>query len=376
MVDIGKFIGKDIANLNKVLGVDVSTLAKLYGFDLPSGSVIPAGLIVPFNNAGAAPSGWTLFTGANGKLIIGAGGALSVGATGGSNSGAISVSAASNHTGTVTAQGQFSSGGSGQAITTVIPSRGTHSHTGTFSLTPPERYTQLIKANTDLIVLPGDSFSFADQVISGITQYFSGEYNLFGSAAAIGTQGSWTPSNIATSAAGSHVHGTQGSYVYDDKALGNLVLFYQFAGYHSHTLTGQAATNLIKRTRMTAWGSGSEFVLQPGMVFLYEYTTGLPAGWALCDGTGDTPDLRDRLLDLGTTGDHGTLQGNGTVTFNWSVNNHGFHMHRYGYNQTWDSGENQYHQTTGNAHTNNHGTSHNIGFTPPYYALAYIMYTG
>ena len=49
---------------------------------------------------------------------------------------------------------------------------------------------------------------------------------------------------------------------------------------------------------------------------------GIPAGWALCDGTGGTPDLRDRfIIGAGTTFAYGTTGGSDTTSSN------GAHVH-------------------------------------------------
>ena len=368
MADVEKILGKNAADLSKVLGIDVSTVAKLYGLDWPA-TKVPAGVIGMYRSAGGAPSGWTAFTSANGKFIKGAYSSLAVGTTGGSNSLGITLSGSGTHgTNTATTRG----GGTGAAPDYNPLVTGNHSHTATASLYPPDRYGQLMKLNADADQIPGYITPFAHQTLSGLTQYFNGEYRLFKASTGYSYSGSWTPANVYTTYAGSHHHVGNTGDKYTDVYASNNCNVLIAAGNHRHLLTMSACTNNIYRTRLTAWSSNSTFDLQEGMIFMYESITP-PDGWALCDGNNGTPDLRNRLAEFGTTSNHGTTYGNGTVTANWSEGNHGTHRHYLA--QQYNTSTNFPHCTY-QAHANGHSSSQAITFSPPWYALAFIMYLG
>jgi hypothetical protein len=212
-----------------------------------------------------------------------------------------------------------------------------------------------------------------DDWSSVLTQYFSGEYRLFGASTTYGTSGSYTPANTYTSYAGSHHHIGNSGHITADPYASNINHPYIAAGNHRHLLTYSAFTNNIYRTRMTFWrGNAEGWQLQPGMIFMYNNVTP-PSGWALCDGTGGTPDLTDRFLEFGTTSNHGTSYGTGQVTANWSEGSHAAHKHQ---TTIQTNNSTTYSHVNNDYHPNGHGSSQVKSFTPPYYALAYIMYTG
>ena len=121
----------------------------------------------------------------------------------------------------------------------------------------------------------------------------------------------------------------------------------------------------------------------------------IPTGWALCNGTNSTPDLRDRFI-VGAGGSYANAAVGGTAnaivvshTHTATVTDPG-HFHSYGENQRVQVGNdndvaydatssgafNTGSNTTGISVTNStegsSGTNQNL---PPYYALAYIMRT-
>lgn len=136
-----------------------------------------------------------------------------------------------------------------------------------------------------------------------------------------------------------------------------------------------------------------------GMITLFSGAiTSIPNGWALCDGTNGTPDLRNRMIvGAGSTYAVGATGGEAThilTTAEMPSHTHtawtdsqGAHTHTYvhssgsnsapgGYTDGWSS----YVDNTGvsGAHghnvgigANGSGAAHNN--MPPYYALAYIM---
>jgi hypothetical protein len=132
---------------------------------------------------------------------------------------------------------------------------------------------------------------------------------------------------------------------------------------------------------------------QGGIIMWSGSIDSIPSGWALCDGTNGTPDLRNRFViaaggnyDVGATGD-GSIPSH-THAFSATTNSTGSHRHaipyttemgyKYGTQRdtgdqyvsrsTWDAGA---HAHTVSGTTGAHGAgTQNIAV---YYALAYIM---
>ena len=147
-----------------------------------------------------------------------------------------------------------------------------------------------------------------------------------------------------------------------------------------------------------------------GMIILwYGNTSNIPNGFALCDGTQETPDLRDRFV-LGasnSTGDitypgvsPGSTGGSADATLvshqhsagSYSAVSDGAHTHTYNFRQSAfsrtdndedharNTGSAQYTTSEDGSHTHSisgssstEGSSATNANLPPYYALCYIM---
>ena len=60
-------------------------------------------------------------------------------------------------------------------------------------------------------------------------------------------------------------------------------------------------------------GSLQNTAITSGVIFMWYGSIGsIPAGWALCDGTNDTPDLRDKFV-IGAGSDHAVANTGGTA---------------------------------------------------------------
>lgn len=150
-----------------------------------------------------------------------------------------------------------------------------------------------------------------------------------------------------------------------------------------------------------------EQMLQKGMVMMFAGTANeIPKGWAICNGSNGTPDLRDRFIVMAGTkyngkGEGSTTTGNATVTgtvtvgeTKLSINQIPAHTHTYTYRdyairkyngESWNSnyvngtikgttssvGGGEGHDHTATLSTNTH--SHTFSAVPPYYALIFIM---
>jgi hypothetical protein len=73
---------------------------------------------------------------------------------------------------------------------------------------------------------------------------------------------------------------------------------------------------------LASWQDPSAFGLPSGVIVMWSGTLGtIPAGWALCDGTNGTPDLRDRFIYGVSAGQNPGVPG-GSLSHSHTVNSH------------------------------------------------------
>lgn len=138
-----------------------------------------------------------------------------------------------------------------------------------------------------------------------------------------------------------------------------------------------------------------EEIVPQGVIVMWSGSIGnIPSGWALCNGSNGTPDLRDRFI-VGAGGSYGVGSTGGSTQHNHGGNTAGHaltvaqmpaHTHTYSYSYDVyvggdhcceDGGYDMSHRnesttSSGNNQPHSHGIS-NSNHLPPYYALAYIM---
>jgi len=96
----------------------------------------------------------------------------------------------------------------------------------------------------------------------------------------------------------------------------------------------------------------------------------IPGGWALCDGTLGTPDLRDRfIIGAGSTFAPDATGGAATHSHPFTTDGH-FHTLTVAFTNATGMGLSG--TTTTDTDT---GNTNAVSSYPPYYALAYIMKT-
>ncbi len=161
-----------------------------------------------------------------------------------------------------------------------------------------------------------------------------------------------------------------------------------FAQYPTAYLGIKVGTDseMMPRQQITSVGyafSAGNGVPKGGIIMWSGAVNQIPAGWALCDGTNGTPDLRDRFV-VGAGNSYAVAATGGEATHTLTVNempshNHGgttgdYPMVRLG--QKASSGNDEPVASQSNNH--NHsiplqggGAAHEN--RPPYYALAFIM---
>jgi hypothetical protein len=319
----------------------------------------------------ALPSGWEIFTDADDKYIIGAGSTYSPGNNGAGDGTINLVHAVGVAHGTTD---YWFGNGANHTGTGMAPASPIHA-TMNF-IDPAPNYTEniLIKAASDLSFLPQDAcfFKHASGGWSGLTREFPAADRFFKANIANATGGKES-GTVPSTSEGTHDHGGNAGYLPPGGGTGaygtNLT-----KGIHSHSFT--AALNFkLYRVQMSMWymASGAYDLPSTGYIGMYESTTP-PDGWSLCNGSGGTPDLRDYFVNVpNVDADAGTVAGDGKVSSVSVTNSAGAHTHHY---NTCNSCPYVMaaHIYTQGAHT--HTMTHDATWLPPYYALAFIMYTG
>ena len=298
---------------------------------------IPAGLIVPYNAAGAAPAGWSLLTtpnigvaGYSGCYIAGAGTAYSVGQSGigGTPSGQVTFNSAGDynaenglHQGT-----QYfttKTGGNYLGPTPAAANRiavdgqftGTHNHK--IDVTPTIVYTQtqFIKAGSQMEKFPANSIllNTTHSAIPWLTATYTNNTLLrAGNSIA---QSSPAPPVVLVNDSIKHTH----SWDYWDEptfdpavlwAPWNFIWRYPgsykndgLEGGHTHPTSSVYMAEYIKKVYTTAWTYASDFIGFHGMIAFWDALGGaaIPSGWQLCNGTNGTIDMRDHFIMMSTT---------------------------------------------------------------------------
>lgn len=177
--------------------------------------------------------------------------------------------------------------------------------------------------------------------------------------------------------------------------------------YANAALASQQAADASEQAAAAsaAYAASYTFIPQGGIIMWSGTLETLPAHWALCDGQNGTPDLRDRFivgagshytpgqtggaLTTAEDGEHHHSLSVGATTL--SVEQMPSHTHNNGALLSWEvTGISSGYRTGynintgatggGEAHTHPINTSadgedgaHSHSFTPPYYALAFIM---
>ena len=123
------------------------------------------------------------------------------------------------------------------------------------------------------------------------------------------------------------------------------------------------------------YGNREVALLPKGSIQMWSGLT-IPYGWTLCDGSGGTPDLSGRFI-IGINSTYSLNDTGGRSTVNLTDVNNGPHTHTYnafGAGTLITIGAGTRGQVTAN--TGSSGLGRGFSIINPYYALAYIMFTG
>lgn len=125
--------------------------------------------------------------------------------------------------------------------------------------------------------------------------------------------------------------------------------------------------------------SGLVGVFSTGMIILWSGAVGaIPAGWVLCDGNNDTPDLRNRFV-VGAGDSYAVDVNGGEASHTLTVGEMPAHKHTAQWKKTATAGTFADHFSVVGDWTNAYIGSTGGGGAhenrPPYYALCYIMKT-
>lgn len=335
--------------------------------------LIPAGSILIFRGS-VIPTGFTRYTGADGRFIVGAGLSYSLNFAGGVPGvgyvGTLNTTGSHVGSGSIT-RNQYGGGVAGDKDNSVYA--GSHNHTFNLSWTPTDVYKDyiLIQANADTHVIPVDAAVLGHSLLSVNSELvnFDGINRFLRSSSSYGALGGsdthYAYANSSTN--GSHYHYSNSGGVGDSSVFG---AGYITTGGHYHYTTGVLNLN-TKYRYLSTWvnNSGIDIVGVENMIILWDQAT-IPSGYALCDGTNGTPDMRDYFLKIGTTANHNTSGGDNNASLTVTTNTAGAHSHASG-TANGNPFSGSLHADTVNAHQHSMATSFSI--EQVYKSLYFIM---
>lgn len=359
-------------------------------FTAAAGILAPAGAVVAYSGTIASiPAGWSLCDGTNGtpdlrdRMVIGAGGAHALGATGGAATGQAAGTSSTDgvHSGTNNGidQGVANPPGGGNGSDTLAD--GNHSHVVTGDMAPwqpPACNVVYIRAAA-AAKLPAAAILHTVSS-SSLPAYAAaaGRWLVGVGGDDRGQMGSLDKTvTMHTAADGYHSHGG-GNYSDPMSCSGTI---YEGAAntssLHIHDDTDAAVTvDPPPYVALLVAVTSAETGVPAGYILAYDGLPGdLPPEWALCDGAGGTPDLRDRMpvgadatYPAGTTGGSlAALPLSGSLPSKDVVHGHQ-RPNPYATNRCQ---RNAWHYDQSWVHC--HTYTATLDPTPPYHALHYIL---
>lgn len=385
MSDSDKINSIETKNINKVNGIEGKNISHMGGSVIKFAPAVPAGLIM-FLNDTSIPTDWERFTAADNKMIIGAGNSYSIADTGGSNN-LYNYNLDSGSSGAHTGSGNFRCGGATYqyvfgswnygAGTLYTP---VHTHHGNnLTFIPDKRTCVMIKAQKEMETLPPNVICPSRASLSGLSNITTFNDRYFQSSTSIANINQ--SSSLPLSTAGNHGHGY---FVWNPNTnIGGstyLSSLYQMTGNHTPAaLSPTSVTDNLKKLLVSLWTNASQnFEPGNGVIGMWESLTP-PDGWAICDGTNGTPDLRDSFIKPVASGSEGSSSiGDNTMTWSMpsTISHSQSHTHygtEYGTSYSQLNNGHSSVESWSHSHSNPFTGKSNISWLPPYYALSFIM---
>ena len=293
---------------------------------------IPEGAIALYNSGDAAPTDWALLTTGDGNYIKGWDGTLGdILQTGGNNNIVFGSSSDPSHGSGNTS---FNSGYGYAAkyatlnYGTTKYTRGGHSHTITVADARWAMVRQrLIQAQKAVTVLPANASCWGAGSLT-LSELAVQDHLIRNSANADVLAENLT-GNATTNTTGNHDHINDPG---DGIGTSAGTYYHNNAGNHSHTFTVPNISLAVARTCVKVFTTLSAVGTEVDMIFGWPNITA-PPGYALCDGSNGTIDLRNNFLAADDTETPGTVKGagTGTVDLSYDTGDGGGHNHRGGY---------------------------------------------
>jgi len=336
-------------------------------------TVIPAGAIVLYYSTGSTPTGWTEYADVSRILKGWDGTAGTIGGTGGSQTVPDFTSVTDpSHTGTIFSAPYWIVYTAGSYVRNSRYAAGSHSHTisqAGGNTYPALVQGKLIQADNDTYKLPANSVVFGDNLTTLTEIEASAAYPyIYHDGGAAG--GSILPINqsttFGTNTVGAHSHSPRG-YPYGYAQTG--YYYKENQGNHSHSFSITDISWNLQRKYVKAFTNIAEdFPAYSGSIVGWESDTP-PEGWALCNGSNGTIDLRDYFVCCDSTATYGSTTGDNSLTFTYTTDSAGSHNHQGSY----VAGLAMYGTYHSNNRAHTHSGSKNISQQWSYLQLAFIQ---
>jgi hypothetical protein len=194
------------------------------------------------------------------------------------------------------------------------------------------------------------------------------------------------PNNRRSVSVGNNVF--ENLYVYGDCEFDKDVTINGQLKYDELSLVRLTVTDKITAgivTATTYYGDGSNITgivsIPAGVIVMWSGSiASIPSGWVICNGSNETPDLRDKFI-VGAGNNYSVGDTGGADSVTLTTDQIPSHSHVYSRAASPGGGQDQAGSGSGDAvnHSNQNTTSTGGGQAhenrPPYYALAYIMKT-
>jgi hypothetical protein len=359
--------------------------------ELPEGDgSIPVGAVTPLQGD-TVESGWSVFSDADGRMIVGAGGLFAPGDEGG----ATTVAAFTGNTtdGGAHAPSETIKFPVKKVITTTggvvlqrwdpdsdSLSKGVHNHSYDTGIVTPSIYRRenilIQKTGTASSVFPANAMVFGlnGLTVGNLVRSTAYQGRLLKAASASINAG--LPNQFISFTSGTtddtHLHHSENTFSNQTTEIDFDNEWFEpeeGGAPHNHDFTLALERN-IKRFRLALYAGTGEFTVAPGVMMFWPLSLGaIPAPWYLCDGSNGTPDLRDFFIEIASQGNEETSAGDNTVSFSGE----GTPVpHDHDGNRSVEGVKTINIGHVSREHT--HSVSGSAPFTPQYHALGVMMY--